>query len=917
MPQSCGLAVKAAALLLFTSTVSHAQLIGKSPSSPPSPPTCPSTSINYITQTLPQQCLTTSWASKLTTQNSTAVTISRHDGDVLSIPSESSRLEPESPTPVPSFNAPSQTVNSEQVSALPSLADTAKKSGTSEAATPENEVDSPLDNANFLSFEEWKHQNLAKAGQSAENLGARAGGGSEEHRRRPGNINNALDSLGEDSEIDIDFGGFANPGSMNAGMPSQSSGTPDAAQSSSSGEEGNPATEEINPHRRGKDAGKTCKERSNYASFDCAATMLKTNPESKGASAVLVENKDSYLLNICSAKNKFFIVELCDDILIDTVVLANFEFFSSMFRTFRVSVSDRYPVKLDKWRDLGTFEARNTREVQAFLVKNPLIWARYLRVEFLTHFSNEYYCPVSLLRVHGTTMMEEFNHDVKGSRADEDLEGEGSETEESEGNEPSAEVVISITGSDKDEATSTLDPIAGPVTTSDSSETSISPSRPVSSSEQDPPCVELTLHNSTIRLRLAKVMSSADRSDQKCEAKDRESEEGSSTTSTPGSFSSVATETHKAIETTILSANTSMVKASTEELASNGTTKAWNTNTTSQTGVMSASGPQVVTNKSSATLNHSSASTSRSQSSSTQPPASNPTTQESFFKSVHKRLQLLESNSTLSLQYIEEQSRILRDAFAKVEKRQLSKTTTFLETLNTTVLTELRDFRHQYDQIWQSTVLELSSQRAQSASEVLALSARLTLLADELVFQKRIAILQFILLLLCLLLVVFSRTASQTHLEMPPLLQNALTKSTTNLSRYVTLESPPTSPSSTRPSSRYGVLRSLMHRRSPSEESELDPGTKSPGIEYSPPTPESQLSGGEDEVGPKSAGVGWSNSPPRVNKELPKPPGAGWNDDPPAPEEERRAMSTPGTPEGKREKKKELVEAGLLTPERE
>ena len=47
---------------------------------------------------------------------------------------------------------------------------------------------------------------------------------------------------------------------------------------------------------------------------------------------------------------------------------------------------------------------------------------------------------------------------------------------------------------------------------------------------------------------------------------------------------------------------------------------------------------------------------------------------------------MLESNSTLSLLYIEEQSRILRDAFNKVEKRQLSKTSNFLENLNVTVL---------------------------------------------------------------------------------------------------------------------------------------------------------------------------------------------------------------------------------------
>ncbi|KAK9670802.1 hypothetical protein K7432_017440, partial [Basidiobolus ranarum] len=73
---------------------------------------------------------------------------------------------------------------------------------------------------------------------------------------------------------------------------------------------------------------KLSKERFNYASFDCAALILTSNPEAKGASAILVESKDQYMLNKCEAE-KYFVVEFCDDILVDTVALANYEFFSS------------------------------------------------------------------------------------------------------------------------------------------------------------------------------------------------------------------------------------------------------------------------------------------------------------------------------------------------------------------------------------------------------------------------------------------------------------------------------------------------------------------------------------------------------------------------------------------------------------
>ncbi|KAL8693155.1 MAG: hypothetical protein Q9218_001975, partial [Villophora microphyllina] len=230
---------------------------------------------------------------------------------------------------------------------------------------------------------------------------------------------------------------------------------------------------------------------------------------------------------------------------------------------------------------------------------------------------------------------------------------------------------------------------------------------------------------------------------------------------------------------------------------------------------------------------------------------------------------LLESNSTLSLQYIEDQSRILRDAFAKVEKRQLAKTTIFLETLNRTVLEDVRVFREQYEQIWQSTVVELASQRREREREVEALSGRLKMLADELLFQKRIAVLQFLLILLCLGLAFFSRGSTAT--TGVGYLEHVVNKSSINLSRYATMHldqspSPPGSPSSTRPPSRYGWLsRGLSsrsdHRRGPSEESmgmgeEERERAKSPSIEYSPPTPTSL---GEREEEGESA----NGSPPR------------------------------------------------------
>ncbi|KAM9904645.1 hypothetical protein OXX69_007475 [Metschnikowia pulcherrima] len=44
-----------------------------------------------------------------------------------------------------------------------------------------------------------------------------------------------------------------------------------------------------------------------------------------------------------------------------------------------------------------------------------LIWAQYLKIEIVSHYGNEFYCPNSLVRVHGKTMMEEFKDADNGA----------------------------------------------------------------------------------------------------------------------------------------------------------------------------------------------------------------------------------------------------------------------------------------------------------------------------------------------------------------------------------------------------------------------------------------------------------------------------------------------------------------------
>ncbi|CAD0099417.1 unnamed protein product [Aureobasidium mustum] len=307
---------------------------------------------------------------------------------------------------------------------------------------------------------------------------------------------------------------------------------------------------------------------------------------------------------------------------------------------------------------------------------------------------------------------------------------------------------------------------------------------------------------------------------------------------------------------------------------------------------------------------------------------SNPTTQESFFKSIHKRLQMLESNATLSLQYIEEQSRILRDAFIKVEKRQIKKTEAFLENLNATVFAELQDFKQQYDQLWQSTVIELDNHRDQYQREIHAVSVRLSIVADELLFQKRMAIAQMTVLMVCLGLVLFVRTGGGASLDMP-IVQQMINKSHFGRGAY---DSPLNSPSPDQTSPpftngdirrRRGFWRSSFH--SPASQRPISRGNgnvseasieehsqhENPDLRFQPPTPTLETSHGTD--GEDGILVSPSNSSLRGD-------GSFVDEEPESEGEEdlegssaslpQETQSSPSTPSGSRDLKMQPWPAG-------
>uniref|UniRef100_A0AAG5D964 SUN domain-containing protein n=1 Tax=Anopheles atroparvus TaxID=41427 RepID=A0AAG5D964_ANOAO len=154
----------------------------------------------------------------------------------------------------------------------------------------------------------------------------------------------------------------------------------------------------------------------NYAAPECGAKIIASNPEAQSTGSVLTAPKDEYLLNPCTSKI-WFVVELCEPVQAERIELANFELFSSSPKEFSVSVSNRFPTR--DWANVGQFTAKDERDVQSFPL-HPHLFGKFVRVEILSHYNQEHFCPVSLFRLYGTSEFEAFETDNTPLQPDDD-----------------------------------------------------------------------------------------------------------------------------------------------------------------------------------------------------------------------------------------------------------------------------------------------------------------------------------------------------------------------------------------------------------------------------------------------------------------------------------------------------------------
>ncbi|KAF9068596.1 UNC-like C-terminal-domain-containing protein [Rhodocollybia butyracea] len=432
-------------------------------------------------------------------------------------------------------------------------------------------------------------------------------------------------------------------------------------------------------------------DRFNYASTDCSARVHLAHRSAKSPASILSSKRDRYMLSPCNSgkEDQFVVVELCEDIRIDTVQLANFEFFSGVFKDFTVSVAKTYK---EDFVSAGTYKAKNVRGVQSFHPPKSLTgFYRFIRIDFHTHYSNEYYCPISLLRVYGLTHLEEWKWEI--------WEAE-SKAKREEIPEPSLPLEVTA------EEPLPIQPLVFdlPVEKIEAS----ADNRPAST-----PLFDDIIQKDELTSSLALTPSTT---------APLAWEQHATTITAEGQAAPGSPDTHANIDD---DTTTSVAPTSSVILLPISPNTSTSIGASEITAVSSSQSSPTIT---SASPSSSLSSVSMTHQAHTPPPA---TGGESIYRIIMNRLTALEANHTLYVRYVEEQTNGIREMI-----RRLSEDVGRLEGIGKA-----------QTQRFQRSVKEWDNQRAKLETEYNELTTRIAYLSDEIVLEKRLSIAQLCLLL--------------------------------------------------------------------------------------------------------------------------------------------------------------------------
>ncbi|KAL0573982.1 hypothetical protein V5O48_007974 [Marasmius crinis-equi] len=556
----------------------------------------------------------------------------------------------------------------------------------------------PVDEEILLSFEEWKKKHRDKEGQG---------------QVRGGNSNMSSSPGGGHSYTASNGGHLNDNGSRNGNVTGSPLQPPEDAQNDSTPEittEVPPPVlhvEKVSPHFQ-----VPLTDRFNYASLDCSARVHTSHRSAKSPSNILSSKRDRYLLSPCvnSKEDQFVVVELCDDIRIDTVQMANFEFFSGVFKDFSVSVAKTYigaGTGKEGWVPAGTYRAKNIRGVQSFHPPTSLRdFYRFIRIDFHSHYSNEYYCPISLLRVYGLTHLEEWKWDTWDAESRDKVETSDVIPEEPQ---PGHTVPIpsdSLIGTVSISATEQPKTPADTVSVYSEGVRTMPVSIPTSHST-----IETT---ATFGPSVSGASSSA-----------------ASAQSTTGAPSSITTTPHQNHDNHDQQHQRSDTQVSDTAVT---TTTVVDTRTESNDDAPSGSSSNPTTTIT-ATASPSSLNSVATRA---MPPA---TGGESIYRTIMNRLTAIEANQTLYAQYFEEQTCGVRDILLRLGED----------------IGRLEGIEKAQARISQRNAREWEKQRRRLEKQYYEMVSKVDYLSDEIVLEKRLGIAQLCLLLTVLIFMALTR----------------------------------------------------------------------------------------------------------------------------------------------------------------
>lgn len=152
--------------------------------------------------------------------------------------------------------------------------------------------------------------------------------------------------------------------------------------------------------------------RYDYAASDPGGKILGHSRDLFGARGILKPDKDKYLLVPCSQSEKWVEISLLEDILIDEVQFIQGEIYSSDFRSIEILYAIDYPT--ESWQHLANVVLEPGPYPQRFKVES--VWVRFLKVVFLSHYGNEYYCTLTQFSVYGSTILQNLSEDYLKQR---------------------------------------------------------------------------------------------------------------------------------------------------------------------------------------------------------------------------------------------------------------------------------------------------------------------------------------------------------------------------------------------------------------------------------------------------------------------------------------------------------------------